>query len=309
MYGGAVKNIVIWGYCFEGLYLSEMIYSDNRYCFWGFVDNNPNMQGLYSYGQPIRNMKLLKELDDQIDNLSVIIASNDYIDIIKLFEKTKINIEGVYIKRRLVEYSSLARFNSLDLSQKVVLFAGDITDDININKKEVYGLSINKWDEKHIFHDITEEYPLPNNCIDSYISENVFEFIDEQLYEKILNEIYRILKVGGRLRISMPDYNSPFMKRRVLTNKIGEIVFDGREDAFMSLGENGIIGGTLFFSTVENLKFILEKSMFCKFDWLRYYLKDGTQIRKPIDMNNGYLWRNDKKYELEDYNIVVDCIK
>lgn len=303
------KNIVIWGYGYEGLYASELFFSDDRYDFLGFADNNIYLQGFFTYGFPIRNMEQLKELDRKTGGVSVVIASNSYIEIIKQCVENEIDIEGVFLNRVVVKYSELARFENLSSKNRVVLFAGDIGDDVNIHNDCLYGLSISKWDKKHIYHDITKKYPLPDDSVDLYISENVFEFIDPQKYTETINEIYRVLKPGCSLRISMPDYNSPFMKRRAMTDENGKVLYDARENVMIKYGKNGLKGGMLFFSTYEKLKPILNNTEFSKFHWMRYFLEDGRQVRKDIDLDKGYLWRNDPKYNLEDYNIVVDCIK
>ena len=52
------------------------------------------------------------------------------------------------------------------------------------------------------------------NSIDVFISEQVFEHITYDKLEKILNDIYQILKPGGLLRISLPDYRSKELLNR-----------------------------------------------------------------------------------------------
>lgn len=57
---------------------------------------------------------------------------------------------------------------------------------IHYNDEELYGLLIDKSDAKHIFHGITNKYPLSDNCISHYQAEDVLEHI---AFEKLIPTI------------------------------------------------------------------------------------------------------------------------
>ena len=96
---------------------------------------------------------------------------------------------------------------------------------MHMSEPNLYGLSINKADSKHILHDITNHYPLPDNSIYSYQAEDVLEHIAFEKLVDTINEIYRILHEGGLLRICLPDYYSAY-----LVNSPMEILFSIRQE-------------------------------------------------------------------------------
>lgn len=301
-----MKNVVIFGYGLQGTILARKIYDSVEYKLCGFADNSKAKQGYYAYGEPIRSIDDLKRLDKEI-GISVIVASNSYLEIIEQLEMQNIQIEGVFIEGKICKYP-LPNFNNLDFSKGIKFYAGNICDDIHKRDENLIGLSINKTDDKHILHDIRNPYPIPDCSIDRYEAEEVFEYIDERDLVQTINEIYRILKKGAVLRVSMPDYYSPYIKRRSMVDQNGNIIFDagggGRYD------ESGkICGGQIFFATYDNFRDILAQTRFKKIDWLCYYTKEEVLHKKYIDMRNGYLNRTVNDNSIEDFCLVVDCYK
>ena len=301
-----MKRIIVWGYGYEGTKLAKKLFHDPSCEFLGFADNSKYKQGYYSYGYPIRSINDLRKLCKEID-YSVIIASTAYREIIRQCEDNQISIEGIYMDERVHKYP-LADFTRLNLSEDIKLYAGDIYDDVHYQEENLYGLSLERWDEKHINHDIRETYPLPDNSIYGYEAEEVFEYIDKEDLPNVLNEIYRILKPGGCCRISVADYNSPYVRRRSLMDSHGQIIFDAAGGG--SYGLEGVIdGGQIYFPTYDSFSEILNASKFKKIDWLCYYTDDGVLIKKYIPMKNGYLNRVTNEQNESDYCIVVDCYK
>ncbi|MDE7331777.1 MAG: methyltransferase domain-containing protein [Lachnospiraceae bacterium] len=300
-----MKNVVIFGYSLQGTILAREIYDNDEYNLYGFADNSKAKQGFYAYGEPIRSINDLKQLDHEI-GISVIIASGSYLEIIEQLEVHHIRIEGVYREGEICKYP-FPQFSNLDYSKKIKFYAGDIYDEIHRNEADLIGLSINKADDKHILHDIRKPYPIADNSIDRYEAEEVFEYIDEKDLVQTINEIYRILKKGAVLRVSMPDYYSPYMKRRSMTDRNGNIIFDaGGGGKYDESGK--ICGGQVFFATYDNFRNILAKTQFQKIDWLCYYTKDEILHKKYINMENGYLNRTDNN-KTDDFCLVVDCYK
>jgi len=79
------------------------------------------------------------------------------------------------------------------------------------------GLSLNESDSRHIQHNVTEPLPFPDDCVDVYQSEDVFEHIDPGKLPSVINEIYRVLKPGGLFRLSLPDYRCNILRERSFT--------------------------------------------------------------------------------------------
>jgi len=56
-----------------------------------------------------------------------------------------------------------------------------------------------------IILDITCEFPLKSNCVDKIYTSHLLEHFQYKDLIQILNEFYRILKIGGELSICIPD--------------------------------------------------------------------------------------------------------
>lgn len=129
----------------------------------------------------------------------------------------------LFILRKLFFEKELS-FDDIKGREKIQLYAGDLGNRIEKNNNLV-GLVIHKGDRFSIHHDITWPYPLPDSCVYSYQSEDVFEHIEIEKMPQVLKEIYRILKPGGYLRISLPDYRCEALRERSIMEN-GKIVFD-----------------------------------------------------------------------------------
>ncbi len=51
----------------------------------------------------------------------------------------------------------------------------------------------------------SKEFKLPINSVDEIVMDEVLEHISFRIVGAVLREIYRILKVGGKLRLQVPD--------------------------------------------------------------------------------------------------------
>lgn len=299
-----MKDIIIFGYAYDGVQLFRKLENSALYKVIGFADNAAVKQEMKVNGCKIRSLDDLIEFKKHND-FSVIIASKMWIVISGQLEINNIPIEGIYINENIV-----TNFSRLDLSKDIKLYAGDICDDIHMSEPNLYGLSINKIDNKHIYHDITKKYPLPDNCISSYQAEDVLEHIEIEKVVTVINEIYRILKWGGVFRICLPDYNSPYLKKISMYDKAGNIVFDPTGGGVFN--ENGVQnGGHVWFPTYENVKSILNKTLFEKIDFLCYHTSEEDLVRKNINWSYGHINRLPKEGELDRpvYSIIVDCYK
>lgn len=132
-------------------------------------------------------------------------------------------------------------------------------------------------------------------------------------YDKLvdaINEIYRILKQGGLLRICFPDYFSPYLDNITMKDEEGGILFDPTGGGHF--GEDGVEnGGHVWFPNYKNVMLLLENTMFNNSSLLCYHTETGELVRKGIDFDKGYINRIPRDIESEGqiYSIVVDCYK
>jgi len=214
-------------------------------------------------------------------------------------------------KKILDFFQKKITFTELSKMKDIYLYAGDVPDRIEYNK--YVGLSLNQWNKNHIKHNVINKYPLKDNCVNIYQSEDVFEHIEINKLPMIINEIYRVLKPKGVFRLSVPDYKCDILYKRTQKDNKGNLMFD-------PIGGGGFIdgkvvnGGHLWFPKYEIVKKLLEGTHFKKIYFFHYYDENGKGITNEIDYSIGYVMRtpdNDDRVR-EPYrplSIVVDCIK
>ena len=78
------------------------------------------------------------------------------------------------------------------------------------------GLALQPQFEHDIQHDARHPLPLPDDSVDGFQSEDVFEHLEYERVSSVFDEIFRCLTSGGMFRLSMPDYNSPLLRSRSL---------------------------------------------------------------------------------------------
>lgn len=279
-------KIVIFGYGFKGVQLLRKLSDNNEYEVIAFADNSVYKQGNYAGEYPILSMDDLVTMKISID-FSVIIAANRWFEIGEQLEKRDITIGGVYADGEIIKYDRMD-FGRLDLTKEINLYAGDICDEVHFSDPNLFGLSINKADSRHILHNITDKYPLPDESISSYQAEDVLEHIEFAQLTDAINEIYRILKKDGLFRICLPDYFSPYLKNISMTNKNGDIVFDPTGGGVYE--ENGVSGGGhVWFPNYLLVDDLLKGTLFHRIDFRCYHTENGEVLKKEIDFSKGYI--------------------
>ena len=221
----------------------------------------------------------------------------------EILKKVKWKLKRLFIKK--VEFSDLRK------KKKVLLYAGDVPSMEEYSKS--IGLSLTQWNKNHIKHDVLNKYPLNDNSIDIYQSEDVFEHINYEQLPVVINEIFRILKKDGLFRLSLPDYNCDILYERSQKNENGEIVFDSFGGGEFADGKV-INGGHVWFPTYINVKELLEKTDFKNITFLHYYDEMGKGITNKIDYSKGFVMRtpdNDDRVKnpYRPMSLVVDCLK
>jgi len=212
-----------------------------------------------------------------------------------------------------ISYFSFKKIKFEDLleAENIYLYAGDVPRRKEYEK--YIGLSLNQWNRRHIKHDVTKKYPLKDNCVNLFQSEDVFEHIDIEEIPAIINEIYRVLKPKGIFRLSLPDYGCDIFHQRTIRDEEGKFQFDpGGGGKFVDGKVVG--GGHVWFPTYEIVKGILEKTDFKNINFLHYYNELAEGITKNIDYSIAYVIRtpdHDARVQnpYRPMSIVVDCIK
>lgn len=224
-----------------------------------------------------------------------------------MLSKISKKARGLYSRHfeRKIDFTRLAERSS------ICLYAGDVPGTGRYQK--FVGLSINQANWQHIKHDILQPIPLRDGCVDIFQSEDVFEHIERDRIPAILNEIYRLLKPGGIMRMSVPDYRCDLLRDRTVKDSDGNPIFDpGGGGEYI----NGRVvnGGHLWFPVYESVKSIVSMSRFEDVCFYHYYDEKGKPVTRRIDYSVGYVQRTpDHDPRVQDpyrpLSIVLDCRK
>jgi|ETNvirnome_2_300_1030623.scaffolds.fasta_scaffold08719_4 SAM-dependent methyltransferase len=218
------------------------------------------------------------------------------------------------------------KWSNLEGRRGLKLYAGDIPA-AHPQFKTHIGLSLTQDNENHIIHNIEHPFPLPNNSVEVYQSEDVFEHINVKSIVPIIDEIYRVLEPEGLFRLSVPDYRCNILSDRS-TWKDGKIIFDPGGGGSLTYDENRapkvINGGHLWFPVHEDIKSIVDQSKFgastriagSVVNYLHYYEATGSGLGvvNKIDYSLGYISRTpDHDFRVmmprRPMSIVVDLYK
>ena len=60
-------------------------------------------------------------------------------------------------------------------------------------------------DHQFVFHDLAKSLPFSSSAVDYFFSSHFFEHLFPADAQRLLSEMYGSLKVGGRIRIAVPD--------------------------------------------------------------------------------------------------------
>lgn len=185
-------------------------------------------------------------------------------------------------------------FETLARQKDIYLYAGDMPLDRR-SRFPFIGLSLFKNDQYHIQHDMTNHIDLPDESVNIFQSEDVFEHIDYQTLPGVFNEIYRVLKPRGLFRLSMPDYRCDVLINRSRKDEQGVVFFDADGGgSYDEVNKKVIGGGHVWFPNYENVKSLIQQTNFDmhKVHFLHYYSPiTGLGICNDIDYSNGFIQR------------------
>lgn len=300
-------KIVIWGYSYNGVMLYRKLLANSNFEILGFADNDCNKQGYYVDGKVVLSLDSLCHICEKQD-VGVVIAVRAWHQVGKILDEKRIRIIGVYIDDEIKDYNPL-KWDQVLNRERVDLYAGDICDALHLENENLFGLSINKSDQRHLFFDITQKYPIPDECIDSYQAEDVLEHIKYEGLVQVIDEIYRILKKGSNFRICLPDYNSIWLNSITMKTAEGEFLFDPTGGGVFNnkIGIDG--GGHVWFPTYENVNNLLKKTKFKDYHFLCYRDSNAILHKKTIDYSLGHIIRVRDRSDSEIYSMVIDLKK
>jgi SAM-dependent methyltransferase len=220
------------------------------------------------------------------------------------------NVRSILKKLRNI-FSVKISFDNLKNKEAIFLYAGDVPQNGLYNK--FIGLSLSRANSQHIEHNVTNNLPLNDSCVDIYQSEDVFEHIELEKLPSVIGEIYRVLKPHGIFRLSLPDYQCDILNNRTQKNEAGELLFDpdGGGDFINGKVTNG---GHIWFPLYKTVKELLEKTQFKDIRFYHYYDESGKGVTMPIDYSIGHIQRTPDhdervKNPYRPMSLVVDCIK
>jgi SAM-dependent methyltransferase len=269
----------------------------------------------YSRGIPSDSffLKIINPLINIEGNISLLFMSKSSY-VIKLLSEALTRRLPDYIQFEADNYTS--SYSQMEMSwgkikglALVRLYAGDVPNFVEY--EGLVGLSLTTNDYRHIKHDISHPFPLPDNSVDSFQAEDVLEHIDYDNLLPIINEIHRVLKPGSIFRLSLPDYGCDVVTKRSIKSSSGKIIFDPWGGGTVETP------GHIWFPRVDNVMPLLQKTEFArrgKIEYLHNYNTDGSFVANPIDYSKGYIQRT-PDYDLRVRNpyrpmsMVIDLMK
>lgn len=206
-------------------------------------------------------------------------------------------------------HNNYYNWNRLQSLTEIKLYAGDVPDQTEYDGW--IGLSLTQENARHIRHDVTKPFPLPNNSVDAFQAEDVFEHIEYDQLVPVLNDIHRVLKPGALFRLSLPDYRCDILYERSEKDSYGNIIFDPFG------GGNPEKPGHVWFPRYETLQLLLETSRFGAdgtINFLHYYDRHGASVTHPIDYSKGHVQRTpdfDRRVQApyRSMSLIVDLTK
>jgi len=186
------------------------------------------------------------------------------------------------------------------------------------------GLALHPRHEREITHNALDVLPFPDGSVLKIQSQDVFEHLPFERLPFVFDEIYRVLKLGGTFRLSLPDYRSPLLKRRSIYDDKGRVIGDLMMGA-TALYDNATAEAKVKFTTDGNshiwfprYELILDliiKSNIRKSNRIKFYqcfLDDENFLSESIPENEMFVMRsvpNDMRSGGKPISIVVDFVK
>jgi SAM-dependent methyltransferase len=219
------------------------------------------------------------------------------------------------------------------MTEKYLYYGNLSKNEKQFQIKEFLGLALYPRHDREIRHNALDTLPFEDDSISKVQSQDVFEHLPFGSISKIFDDIYRVMKIGGVFRLSLPDYRSPLLKKRSVYDYRGNVLGDLRMGARVSYGraEGQKIGWNselpikvefsgdgdahIWFPLYESVLDLIIRSKIrhCReILFYQYYLNDHTYVCNSIPENEMYVIRcaeNDKRNGEKPISIVVDFVK
>jgi predicted SAM-dependent methyltransferase len=125
--------------------------------------------------------------------------------------------------------------------------------------------------------DATERFPFPNDSFDYVNSEHMIEHVPHEGGRSMLNECFRVMKCGGRIRITTPDIHFLVQLLRPALSDVERRYVEWAHRSFIGAGEPSAVAvvnhfvrswGHLFIYDRPTLERDLREAGFTKTEWL-----------------------------------------
>ncbi|MFX1512916.1 MAG: hypothetical protein ACFFCQ_10045 [Promethearchaeota archaeon] len=160
---------------------------------------------------------------------------------------------------------------------------------ISTDKRIIDLLDIHTW-----------ENLIPRNYVSHMLAEHVWEHLTEDQGLLALDTCLKFLKIGGTLRIAVPDgyHSSKYYRDYCKPGGFGEGSWDHK----------------VFFNYISMSELFSHFSEYIEFEFLEYYDEEGRLHKKPIDKKYGIIHRTvENKRKLPDcdefYSSLITDIK
>jgi len=152
----------------------------------------------------IKNPELLVELQT---NCNVPISFNDYLNHLSKVYDTLINNEP--LKREDLELDFKVRLFGKQAKETIMNNSESETVDFYLNLDGTYSGNTpniySKSESQSLYNSETCRINLEDSVADSFTLEKVIEYYEDNDLQKLLNEVKRVLKPSGKLKVTVPD--------------------------------------------------------------------------------------------------------
>jgi hypothetical protein len=244
----------------------------------------PDQKGLNTWLDAIRSGYLLSEV------------AKAFVDSAEFKEKFIATLRSKSVMQPQ-EFQSDAIYDFTSQSNNKYVYIGNLFPHEKQYESDLFvGLALEKRYAKDIAHDATKSLPFVDNSVIGFQAQDVFEHIEFDKLPSVLDEIFRCMSPRGIFRLSVPDYNSPLLKKRSVYDANGVILCDlamggtvtainGAVNTSFSAGG----GSHLWFPTYQNMLALIVSS----------------QIRKCSSIMFHHAWTDAQNYICKDFDQTV----
>lgn len=187
-----------------------------------------------------------------------------------------------------------------------------------------YGLGVKRLFLKDLTLNDDGLFPLRDNSVLVFQSQDVLEHIPYDNAIQCLNEIFRVLKPGGLFRLSVPDYRSPVLTTRCVFDSKQRIVGDLLIGDIPYINCNGDLAVRstarptnrhMWFPDIDSVLSLIKLSLFSQseIEILHCMHRDGSFTLRDIPFSSKFPVKrsppNDNRAQSMPISIVIDLYK